>query len=81
MPIIAKSIVVGKTAVECALKGIPHEKAVEIEQEKLKKMAERAKNASKPRRHVESVIPTEDSDGINIIIKRKSQFLDDLTKE
>lgn len=81
MPILVNKIVVGKKAVESALKGIPYEKAVEIEQHKLKKMAVEAKAAAKPKRAVDTDIQAEDSDGINIIIKRKSQFLDDLTKE
>ena len=81
MAIIAKVIHVGKNAVHNALHGIPHQQDKKTEDLTVKKMAEAVKVIAKPKRPVESAIPTEDSYSINIIIKRKSEFLDDLTKE
>lgn len=83
MAIIAKSIQIGQKAVEAARKGVTVDQLKQEETNKLKQMAQTAKAAVKPKRMVDpsSSNETEVSDDINIIIKRKSDFLDDLTKE
>ena len=81
MAIFAKNMIVGVEAIEAAKRGKTLSELRQEEADKVKQMAEVVKIAAKPKRLRDPSDNTEDTDGINIIVQRKSEFLDDLTKE